>query len=88
MYLLKFQKYEITSQSSFEFCFLQSLNLQSVHYITDVKGTKINGKCKLNARCTIYLEQVTAVRLLTARVFSRDSPGTVAQWTGKPIRES
>jgi hypothetical protein len=24
----------------------------------------------------------------TARVFSRDSPGKVAQWTGKPIRES
>jgi hypothetical protein len=22
------------------------------------------------------------------RVFSRDSPGTVAQWTGRPIRES
>jgi hypothetical protein len=24
----------------------------------------------------------------TARVFSRDSPGKVAQWTGRPIRES
>jgi hypothetical protein len=24
----------------------------------------------------------------TARVFSRDSPRTVAQWTGRPIRES
>jgi hypothetical protein len=23
-----------------------------------------------------------------ARVFSRGSPGTVAQWTGRPIRES
>jgi hypothetical protein len=24
----------------------------------------------------------------TARVFSRDSPGKVAQWTDRPIRES
>jgi hypothetical protein len=24
----------------------------------------------------------------TVTVFSRDSPGTVAQWTGRPIRES
>jgi hypothetical protein len=28
------------------------------------------------------------VKLGTARVFSRDSPEKVAQWTGRPIRES
>jgi hypothetical protein len=65
MCLSKSQRYEITSQSSFEFCYLQCLNLQSVYYISDVKGTKINGNYKLNARCTLYLEQVVvAIHLL------------------------
>jgi hypothetical protein len=31
---------------------------------------------------------LVCVEVYTARVFSRDSPGKVAQWTGRPIRES
>jgi hypothetical protein len=33
----------------------------------------------------LLIQQIFA---LTARVFSRDSPRKVAQWTGRPIRES
>jgi hypothetical protein len=31
---------------------------------------------------------VLCLSVCTARVFSRDSPWKVAQWTGRPIRES
>jgi hypothetical protein len=44
--------------------------------------------CFLRGPCRVVIRKCSVVERSTARVFSRDSPWKVAQWTGRPIRES
>jgi hypothetical protein len=61
----------------------RAISLYSILYTVQTSNTP----CP-HTSCKVHWCWRWNFRKCTARVFSRDSPGKVAQWTGRPIRES